>query len=95
MRLGFAVVALGLVLADDCHLAKISGGSTFDQRNVGSQTHPVDVASGGAIVQGVEDDDELLEELDAVVRTGDRVVDCFDVGGRDELEGRLSRDFRL
>ena len=48
------------------------------QGNVGSEAHPVDVASGGAVVQRVEDDGELLEERDAVL--GAKIEEGINVG---------------
>jgi hypothetical protein len=43
-------------------------GLATHQRDVCSQTHPVDVTPCGAVVESVEDNRELLEELYAVVR---------------------------
>ena len=67
MGLGRALVALGDPLADDGDLAEVAGGAALHEGHVGRQAHPVDVGAGGAVVKGVHDEVELLEEVHAVV----------------------------
>lgn len=66
MRFGLTIVAFGFALADDGDLTQISCGATFYQRNVGGQTHPVDMRPSGAVVQCVHHEVKLLEETHAV-----------------------------
>ena len=64
-----AVVALCEALLDQSHLTKIAGASALDQRNIGGETQPIDVAASRLVVQCVEDDRELLEVLNVVLDT--------------------------
>jgi len=68
-RLRQAVVALGRALPDQRHLAEVAGAAALDERHVRRQTQAVDVAARRLVVEGVEDELELLEVVDAVFGT--------------------------
>lgn len=66
-RLRFALVALRQSFFDQLNLAIIPSRSTFDQWNVGGETHSIDVVTGLAIIQSVQDNIETFVETDTVV----------------------------
>ncbi len=67
VRLGLALVALGGAALDDRDLAQVSRAAALHQGDVGRQAHPVDVATGLTVVQGVQHDLELLEPRHVVL----------------------------
>jgi hypothetical protein len=67
VRLGRALVALGLGLSDDGHLAEVSRGARLDERDVGRKAHAVHVRAGGAVVERVQHKVEPFEEGDSVI----------------------------
>merc|ERR1740129_1404925 len=93
--LGLALVALGHALLDHGHLSEISGSARLYERDICGEAHPVDVVPGGAVVQSVEAERELLEEVHAVLRLHDGVVVGHDVAGGRESQGGLLGDVSL
>lgn len=66
-RLRCALVALRLPALDQLDLAVVAGRAGLDQRHVRRQAEPVHVVPGGAVVQRIQHQLELLEEAHAVV----------------------------
>lgn len=69
-----AFIALSVSFLNQFHLTTVSSSSTFYQWNLGCEAHPIDVVSGGSIVQGVKHDVELLVECDAVIGSGRNTI---------------------
>ena len=82
VRFGLALVALSDAFLDDRDLAEIPGSAGLDERDVCGETHPVDVVSRGAVVQGVEAESELFEEAHTVLYLHDGVVVGHNVAAR-------------
>lgn len=82
-------------LLDDLHLPVEARGAALDQRDVGGQTHAVDMAARIEVVECVEDDVEALEPRDVELRVLDVVVVRCDLGRRVEFAGGLLRDLRM
>lgn len=62
-------IALRQSTLNEFNLPIISGRSTFNQWNISSQAHSIDMVSSDTVVQSVENDLESLEEADTIVGT--------------------------
>lgn len=69
-RFRSALIALGVPLLDQLHLAIVARRSALDQRHLRCEAHPIHVVSGGPIVQGVQHNVELLVEAHTVIGSG-------------------------
>lgn len=81
-------------LLDDLDLPVEARGAALDQRDIGGQTHAVDMAARIEVVERVEDDVEALEPCDIELRVLDVVVVCCDLGRRVEFAGGFLCDLR-
>ena len=58
---------LGLIIRQTTDLSEISCSPTLHQRNISSETHPVDMVPSLPVVQGVHHDVELFEPVSVVL----------------------------
>ena len=90
-----AVVACCHALLDDLDLAVEAGRAAFDQRDVGGQTHLVDVPPGIEVVEGVEDEGKAREPIDAELGVFDVGVVGDDLDRGVEFVGYFFGDLRV
>lgn len=76
---------------DDLNLAVETSSTTFNERDVGSQTHSVDVSSRIEVVQRIEDNLKSLEPRNVESWIFDVVVVCLNLDVGVELARRLFR----
>lgn len=66
--LSCTIVACRLPLLDNLNLTIETSRSTFDERNIGSQTHLINMPSRIQVIQSVEDHCEALEPVHIELR---------------------------
>ena len=90
--LGVAVVAFALAFDDDLYLSVEASGAALDQRDVGRQTHLVDMASRIDIVQRIEDELEAGKPINVELWIFDVGMMCLQLDVRIEFGGALFCD---
>lgn len=77
---------------DNLNLAVKASGATLNQRDIGRETHLVNMSPRVQIVQRIEDEAEALEPGDTELAILDVVVVRYDADVGVELAGRLFRN---
>lgn len=62
-----ALIALGQSFLDQFDLTVVASGSALNERNIGRQTHAIDMVASLSIIQGIQNNIEFLEKSNPVL----------------------------
>lgn len=84
-----------VTFANDCTLTNVTRAATLDQRDVSSETKPVDMPPSLQVIQGITDKIELLEKRDAETTVLDITDEASNFGGRKHAVNRFGGFLRF